>query len=223
MKRYDSFYQIHKGLRALLYETALLIQRADFTSKEESGEVTEQVHTVLALFEKHADSEDNQVFSAVKVYEPSVADAFEQEHVKDHALGEKLEAALFDLYAAADAAAAGRTLSRVFVEFMAFNLEHMAREEDVISKILWRYYTDAELHEMTLRIIANIPPEKLALYNKWMMRGLNNSEISGWLRDVKNNAPEFVFAELMKTAENELAPARVKQITGSLTEGALLA
>lgn len=223
MKRYDAFHQIHKGLRALLYETALRIQHTDFTSEEESAATCRQVNTLLALFEKHADSEDNHVFAPIKAWEPSVADAFEQEHVKDHALGEELRAAVKNVSGSADTVAAASCLSRAFVQFMVFNLEHMAREEEVINTILWRYYTDAELHEMTMRIIAGISPEKLALFNKWMMRGLNNPEIYDWLMEVKNNAPDFIFNALMETAETELSPDRSNHIHASLTEGAMLA
>lgn len=223
MKRYDAFHQIHKGLRALLYEIALQVQHTDFTNEKEAGAACGQVLTVLALFEKHADSEDNHVFAAIRSWEPSVADAFEQEHETDHALGMQLEAAVTSLSLSADKTASGNQLSRAFVKFMTFNLDHMAREEEVINPILWRYYSDAELHEMTMRIIAGIAPEKLALYNKWMMRGLNNPEIYGWLKEVKNNAPDFIFNALMETAEEELSPVRGRQVTAALTEGALLA
>jgi hemerythrin-like domain-containing protein len=223
MKRYNLFYQIHKGLRALMYETALLIQQADFTNCDERHYVKKQVESLLALFEKHADTEDNQVFSAVKAWEPAVADAFEQEHVKDHALGVQLQLALDALDTNADAVLAGQELSVAFVAFMTFNLDHMAREEDVINKILWRYYSDTELHELTMRIVSAIVPEKLTLYNKWMIRGLSNPEITAWLKDIKEKAPHFVFDGLLKQIEEELPAARSFSIIGSLTDGLLVA
>lgn len=223
MKRYNTFYQIHKGLRALMYETALLIQRADFCTEAECQYVKQQVQTLVALFEKHAASEDHHVFAAVKTYEPSVADAFEQEHMKDHALGIKLQTALDELDKAGDKTEAGNTLSNVFTEFMVFNLAHMAREEEVINTLLWRYYSDGDLHNLTLQIVAGIAPDQLLLYNKWMMRGLSIPEICGWLQEVKNNAPAFVFAALMKTAEDELSSGGKLQVAEALTEGAMLA
>ncbi|MCX6319423.1 MAG: hemerythrin domain-containing protein [Bacteroidetes bacterium] len=223
MKRYNLFYQIHKGLRALMYETALLIQQTDFANSDERRFVKKQTETLLALFEKHADTEDNQVFSAVKSWEPAVADAFEQEHVKDHALGVQLQVALDALETTGDAVLAGQELNIAFVAFMVFNLDHMAREEDVINQILWRYYSDAELHELTMRIVSAIVPEKLALYNKWMIRGLSNPEITTWLREIKEKAPHFVFDGLLKQIEEELPAARSFAIAGSLTDGLLVA
>jgi hypothetical protein len=43
----------------------------------------------------------------------------------------------------------GHLLQSAYVKFMVFNLEHMAREEDILNPILWRYLTDAELQVVT--------------------------------------------------------------------------
>src|SRR5258706_13753386 len=80
MQRYNMFDHIHKGLRAMLYETALLIKHADFWNVEEAEAVIERINDVIHSFEQHADTEDTYVFPAVRKYEPSVADVFEQEH-----------------------------------------------------------------------------------------------------------------------------------------------
>lgn len=60
-------------------------------------------------------------------------------------------------------------------------------------------------------------------YSIWMMRALSVSEITSWLREVKNNAPEFVFESLMQTAEQELNTHRWLLVQESITEGAMLA
>src|SRR5215475_5199688 len=88
--RYNTFYQIHKALRAMLYETAIELQRTDFNNEEAAEEALMNIEHVVNLFDKHAHHEDTLVFPAVEKYEPSVVDAFEQEHVKDHELCSKL-------------------------------------------------------------------------------------------------------------------------------------
>jgi hypothetical protein len=87
---------------------------------------------------------------------------------------------------------------------MIFKPDQMAKEEDIINKVLWRYYTDAELRGITQRIIDGLSPEILVQYNKWMIRGLSNTEIIDWLKVLKNNAPDFVFKSVMQTPEEEL-------------------
>jgi hypothetical protein len=99
----------------------------------------------------------------------------------------------------------------------------MKKEEDVLNKLLWRYYTDEVLHGITMNIVANVSADKMPFYNKWMMRGLSNTEIINWLKQIKNNAPEFVFNSYVDLAINELAENRWQKIQEQLTEGAMLA
>jgi iron-sulfur cluster repair protein YtfE (RIC family) len=226
MQRYNIFNQIHKGLRALLYETALQVQHTDFWNIDEADEAIAKIEDVIRLFEKHAYSEDTYVFPVLEKYEPSLADTFEQEHVKDHALAKLLEKTLTAYKRAeiiTDKVPAAKEIQAAYNEFMVFNLEHMAKEERVLNPILWRYYTDHELMAVTQQIVANVPQEYMAKYSKWMMRGLNNAEIAGWLRGVEKNAPEVVFQSLFVTAEQELPERRFRLVLESLTEGAMLA
>lgn len=224
MNRYNIFNQVHKGLRALLYETALSVQQTDFTNREESKFITALLAEVIELFDKHADTEDNIVFPAIQEYEPSVILVFEDEHEKDHVLGKKLKDLLFVLAHSVTEGAklqAGRDIQLAFVEFMVFNLEHMAKEETIINRLLWRYYTDEQLHDLTQTIVSKVPQEAMAKYTRAMIRGLNNSEITSWLKEVKAGAPEFVFAGLMTIAERELHSHRWLRIRETVKEEAL--
>jgi hemerythrin-like domain-containing protein len=226
MQRYNIFFPIHKGLRAMLYETAIQLQQTSFTDNEEAAEAIDQVKTVVDLFESHAGKEDNYVFPAIAAYEPSLVAAFEQEHVEDHELGESLQKWLTAFaYAVSPSAkqTIGEELTKAYIQFMVFNLKHMAKEEAVISPILWRYYTDAELHEITLKIMKSVPPQEMMSFSRWMVKGLNNNEILYWLRGVKNTAPRPAFEALMSVAENELSPHRWNLVQESLTEGAMVA
>jgi hypothetical protein len=226
MKRYNIFYEVHKGLRVMLYETAIQIQQTDFINHEEAELVMEQIKSGVELFDKHAHSEDRFVFAAIQPYEPAVVDAFEQEHVKDHALGERLSnllTAFSDTLSDDEKLRNGKLIYQAFIEFLIFNLQHMAKEEDIINKLLWRNYTDEELKGITGNIIANIAPEQMIQFNRWMMRGLSNCEIAGWLKEVKNTAPDFVFQSLMQTASRELNIHRLQLVQESITEGAMVA
>jgi hemerythrin superfamily protein len=217
---------VHKGLRALLYETALQLQHTDFWNVEEAKEIIDRINEVIRLFEKHAHSEDTYVFPAIEKYEPTVADAFEQEHVRDQFLGKILteSIALYEKNEViTEKAPAGKYIHSAFVKFMAFNLEHMQKEEEIINSLLWRYYADTDLMAITQQIIANIPPDYMAQYSKWMIRGLNNAEITAWLRSVEKNAPEVVFQSLFVIAEKELPQIRFRQVLEGLTEGTMVA
>ncbi len=226
MARYNIFNQVHKGLRALLYETMIQLQQTDFTNVEETEDVTERIEIILSLFDSHAHTEDQFVLPAIVQYEPSVVDAFEQEHVKDLQLSQQLSDQLKALSLSVSTEAKiqmGAALCTAMLNFMLFNLSHMKKEEEVLNKLLWRYYSDDELKGVTQSIVAQIAPQKMSLYSKWMMRGLNNTEIINWLKEVKDNAPDFVFESLMEIASAELSEHRWQLVQEDLTEGAMLA
>lgn len=226
MERYNIFFPVHKGLRALLFDSAQLLQSTDFTKADEAAEAVERVRSVVALFESHAHKEDNHVFAALAAYEPSVIDAFEQEHEEDHQLGESLQNWL-TAYGYAVAPSAKRTigneLTKAFIQFTVFNLRHMAKEEQVINPLLWRYYADEELHGITQKIIQSIPPQEMADFSRWMVRGVNNTELLNWLNGVKNTAPLPAFESLLSLAEAELDTHRWRFLKESLREEALVA
>lgn len=226
MQRYNMFNQIHKGLRVLLYDTATLMQHTDFWNVEEAAGAIGRVREVIFLFDKHAHSEDNFVFPAVKMYEPAVADTFGQEHLKDHELGEALAAALTAYEEAptiTEKATLAPLISQSFTRFMVFNLEHMALEEDVLNKILWRYYSDTELVAITREIVAQVPPPVIAQMNKWMLLGLNVPEITGWLKQVEAAAPDFIYQALLNCAEEVLPRQRFHQVVKGLNANTVVA
>lgn len=225
MSRYNIFFPIHKGLRALLYETSVQLQHTCFINTTEAEAAVARIKTVIDLFESHAHKEDSFVFPAIAAWEPSVVAAFESEHEEDHALGEDLQNWLTAFgYATAPSAkqTLGEELTKSFTRFTVFNLRHMAKEEQVINPILWRYYSDGEIHDITLKIMQAAPPEEMVAFSRWMVRGLNNTEIINWLRGVKNSAPEPAFYGLLSVAEAELHPHRWNHIQESLTEGEMV-
>jgi len=226
MNRYNIFGQVHKGLRALLYETAICLQQTDFTDKEAADITLAQLETALDLFDKHAHTEDTMVFTAIELMEPSLVHAFENEHKEDHALAQRLrglQIAFAHAISADDKTSISDAIIKAFIDFMIFNLRHMAKEEDIINKALWKYFTDIELYGITQKIIGSIPPNTMSQFSRWMMRGSNNNEITAWLKEVKNNAPDFAFQSLMQIAEEELEAQRWQLVQETLTEGTLVA
>lgn len=225
MHRYNLFHKIHKGLRALLYDTGMLLQRTDFTIEEEAQEATGRVQFAVSLFEQFRQSEDAFVLPALTGFEPSVTEAFEQEHEEGYLLGQKLEYLMADFKTISlplEKIAVSDELMAVFEEYTLFHILHMAREEQVVNKILWRYYTDAELQKIAWKII-NDPASPLSMpYNKWMLLGLNNNEIVRWLKEVKLTAKEIEFQSLLKTAEAELHPHRWNLLQDVLTTGTFM-
>lgn len=217
--RYNSFNQVHKGLRALLYETALDLQQTDLSSAEMAAPVLEQLEVILLLFESHAHGEDHYFNEPLEQTNPQIARLFEKEHEEDHRLAGVLTHLLASYRTAMsdeERAQRGRLLFYAFNEFIAFNLYHMNKEEIELNAALWQRYSDQEIKGIEQALVQNVPPQKMALYAKWMFRGINDSEIIRWLGEVRDFAPAPVLEMLLGIAANELAPDRYDAITAAL-------
>lgn len=226
MQRYNSFNLIHKGLRAALYQTSLQLQLTDFTATEETEEALNRVREIVMLFDGHAHKEDSFILPAIEAYEPSVVAAFQSEHEEDERLGKQLNACVEKLESAStllEKIVGGRELTEAFAAFTAFNLQHMAKEEDIINKILWRYYTDDEIRAIGTKISQSVQPWMQEFYAAWMLRGINDSEAVTWMKAIEKGMPPVVFQSLLQKAEEVWPDQRYRKVTALLTEGAQLA
>jgi len=226
MQRYNTFNQIHKALRALLYDAALSLQQTDFAIKSECDATVEKVVAILDIFEEHAHNEDSHILPALFSFEPSIVDAFEQEHETDLELARTLHLTVAELYRATtpiEKQRLGKQLTSSFIQFMIFNLNHMAKEEEILNEILWRYYTDAEIKKIEAVIKQSTPAAKQPFVVKWMLRGISNTEAVAWLKELQQQLPAPVFEGIYAIAEAELPASRFQQIAALLSIQATLA
>lgn len=225
MNRYNLFHKVHKGLRALLYDTGMLLQRTDFTMESEAQEAIGRVQFVVSLFEQFQQAEDAVVLPAMMGYEVSVTNSFEQEHEEVYILGRKLEKLLSDFKTVSlplEKVAVSNEIVATFEEYTLVQILHMAMEEQVVNRILWRYYTDAELQKLAWKIITDADAPLSTPYSKWILQGLNNNEIVRWLIEAKHTAKAVEFESLLRTAEAELHPRRWSLLQDVLSTGTLL-
>jgi hypothetical protein len=215
MSRINIFNQIHKGLRAMLYDTALTLQQTHFADSDQSDAGVKKVRTTTEMINAHTAHEDHFIFPAIQEYEPSLVDVFTMEHLKNHSLSEKLLDSLVAHNHAVKAESkieAGQAIIRAFQEFMVYNLEHMSNEENVLNEILWRYYSDEEIEAISKRIVRSRRDDEAIVTTAWMMRGLSNTEISNWLKTAETTASWQVFAQLYSIAEKELPNDRFRKV-----------
>jgi hemerythrin-like domain-containing protein len=226
MERYNSFNIIHKGLRAALYQTALQLQQTDFTEEDAAEEALNKVREIVMLFEGHAHKEDHFILPMIAEYEPSVVATFNSEHEEDEKLGKELNNTVERVLSSTtllEKLVSGRELTEAFIRFMVFNLNHMAKEENILNKILWRYYSDEEIKAVAGQIGKADPPWIQEFYVTWMLRGINNTEAINWMKAIEKGTPAVVFQTLLQKAEQELPGKRFQTITQSLSEGVQVA
>ena len=226
MSRINVFNQIHKGLRAMLYDTALTLQQTHFADSDQSVAAIKKVRTTAEMINAHTAHEDHFIFPAIQEYEPSLVDVFTMEHLKNHSLAEKLVDSLVAHNHAVQPESkieTGQAIIRAFQEFMVYNLEHMSNEENVLNEILWRYYSDEEIESIRKRIVRSQRHDEEVLTTSWMMRGLSDTEIGNWLKAVETTASWQVFAQLYSIAEKELPNERFRKVLEIFTRETMVA
>src|SRR4051812_5323100 len=90
MARFNVFYMIHKGLRAMMYDASLSLQHTDWTSSHHHHHSLERLEHVLEVLDAHAGHEDGHVFTMLQACNPKLQTEMEKEHVTDIALSNEL-------------------------------------------------------------------------------------------------------------------------------------
>ena len=202
----------------MLYDSAIRLQQTDF-SQSEAGIAVEQLKQVLLYFDEHAENEDQFILPHIRKHNATLIDELEKDHDIDH----RLTRTLFDqaqewetAVTARQREAIGQRICFAFSEFIAFNLYHMNKEENVLLFLLWKHYTDEEIRQMEGQILASIPPQTLMAESRWMMRSINDKEVVEWLGNIRQGAPTEVFNSFLQMAEEELPSNRLTTIQAAL-------
>jgi len=226
MQRFNSFTYIHKALRAMLYDTALTVQQTYFANDSEAGIAIRKIKDVLNIFEQHAHHEDTGILPTIEMYEPRIVEEFEKEHVADLMLSDRMKH-LLNMFQAAenepDKLLCGSAISKAFVEFMVFNLEHMAKEEILINPILWREYTDGQIQLINQKVVASIPPAERMFSARWILKGVNQVEAIQWMKTIKQSVPSSLFEKILSIAEAELPELTREKVLDGVWEPELAA
>lgn len=221
MSRFNVFYMIHKGLRAMMYDTSLSLQHTDFAHAAGYPHSLEKLDHLVEVFDAHAGHEDNHVFTMLEACNPALQAEMEKEHVTDIALSHDLRKLAEQYKAATDSAekaALGYSICKTYNAYMAFNLNHMNKEETVVNESLWSNYTDQEIAGANMRMIASLSPDEVKRNAIWMLRGCSNGDIIGWFGMVKKQAPPPVIQLLMSLAEQELPQPRFEAVQNAVME-----
>jgi len=70
----------------------------------------------------------------------------------------------------------GSEVRRRFHFFVAQQLEHLDREANEVTQVLWANLGDADLIAITGRIVASIPPARMAEWMELMLPALSRPE-----------------------------------------------
>ncbi|MDF2188568.1 hypothetical protein [Paraflavitalea sp. CAU 1676] len=222
MERYNVFTRVHKGLRAFLFETAMTVQQTDFSVTEEAEAVMGRIGEALYYFNQHSLYIERLLFPYIIDHNPGLIAIFRQQYQSNVVQAQRLRGVMNAFGHAAnqqEQVAAGHPILKAYTGFLITQLDSMAREDNLLNAVLWRYYTDEELMALEKEIVTKMSPRDLATLSKWVIRGMNNAEIIEWLRTIERCSVASVFISFFSSAEQELPEERWQKIQEALAEG----
>jgi len=193
--RLDLYTPVHKGLRAAMCDTLLAVGRLDCDDPREVSDVLARARGLLSLCRDHLEHEEREIHAAMEARCPGSAAQTAGDH-RDHLMSfVSLEA---DIQAVEQAAGGARAraavrLYRQLALFVGENFAHMHTEETENTAILWQTHADAELAGVHRSIVSAIPPERMAVYMRWMVPYQNPAERAAMLGALRLTAPAAVF------------------------------
>lgn len=207
--RHDIYSHIHKALRALMADTMVRLGRLDCGDQQEVAELMAQVKALSSFTESHLKHEDVHVHPAMEAATPGSTHAAAGEHPEHVAACRRLSA-LADAILVAGAEARAVLAERLYHAtclFLAESLEHMHMEEAEYNPVLWAAYSDAQLMELQMQIVATLTPEEHGMSLQWMIPSMTPAERLGMVGGMKQGMPVQVFCATMEQLRAYL-PAR---------------
>lgn len=206
---------IHKALRAICYDTAQHLQQTNFQDREESAAAMTNLRRTLSLLDLHIAHETDFIHPLIKNFNIDLQRHLREMHGESMEFAAKVRAeidALHHCINAEEKTKKGTAVFEAFETLMVFNLILFIKEEKVLNEMLWTTCSDDKLRTVEQEMIISMPADVLEFETLWMMRSLNNLEISQWLEGVRYSAPDFVFESLVQLAENELPARRFEKL-----------
>jgi len=216
--RFSPYRFIHKGLRALMFDTLRNAGALDATLAPERAQLVDEVERLLAICADHLAHENQFFHEALRQHAPRAVLPFHEDHLEHVEAIDHLSLLLQRVRDADEqhAASLAYELYLRLTIFIGENLAHMAEEESVLTQALWAHFSDAEIMAIETALHATLAPEEMAFYLRWMARGMNASEIVMVLGGARPQLPAAAFDQMTEIVQAELQPARWARVASAL-------
>ncbi|WP_374570411.1 hypothetical protein [Phenylobacterium sp.] len=200
--RWDIYGPVHKGLRLAATDLMIRLGRADPLDEEAMKAVLGDLAAHLALAATHLAHEEAHIHPALAERNAAAATRLSSQHADHRTAFAELDRLIGAAALAAPHAAAARMreLYLAFSAFVADDLVHMHEEETVTWPLLCALFSDEQLAEIEMSIIATLSPEENVGFMRLMIPAMNRQERAALLGGVKASAPPEAFAAVLEAA-----------------------
>jgi len=217
-QRYATYRPIHKAMRHILLSASQKVGLADFGDDADVSEALEAVDQMISMLHDHRQNEDRYVHPPAEARIPGITAKFVDDHNEDIRLSDEVDGIAGEIRSAsgAERIALGVNLHERLNDYIGIYLGHLYREETTMQQALWDKFTDEELLAIDMEIVANVPPQMMAVYLPVMCSTYSAAEIAPILGGIKANAPAEFVEFALKTAEENLPPRSWAKVKASL-------
>jgi hypothetical protein len=220
----DIYRDIHKAVRANLFEVVLLAGRTDPSDRTQRITLAAAVADLADFLTFHAEHEDGVLEPMIAEVLPDEAAAIGASHVEFEAAMSRiraLAAVVFD-EARTDARASLHELYLSLADFTAIYLEHQRVEERVVMPALVAHFGVDACVEANMRIVAAIAPDALAWGLAKALPVMNADERFEMVAGIRATAPADAFAGVVAFTGEVLDPEDHAQLVARLDATALV-
>lgn len=226
MKRDNIFNHLYNALRVLLHDSAIILQKADFSDEDEAAMLLLRMDEVIVFCENHREIEDKFIYPIFKNNKLPLPDNQEQNRLTYVKLVSQLKELVIrgeKVIPFNEKGGIAEEFSRKFTMLIILNLEFCERKEVILNKYLSLKYTNDDMVSVRSDVIESIPLARRPFFYKWLLRGMKNTEVIYWLQEAKENASEEIFQALLLTAEQTIPDQQWKKIQDAIVEGEMMA
>ena len=200
--RYNFYRNIHKALRLGHCRMLPALGALDYRDRARTETVMADLRNLLSLGRGHLEGENREIHTALEQRAPGASAHAAEDHAGHERSFEEIEEliAMIEQAPLPERELMGRRLYRRYAVFAAHDLEHMDIEETELLTALHDTFTDAELMEIEARIVAGVPPQKMAAVMMLMAPALNHGERVDLIAKLQKVMPEQAFNGLLSTA-----------------------
>lgn len=215
---FDLYRDIHKAIRAELFDVTLAAGRLDPSDRVARVAHATRVREVVQFLVSHAEHEDRHIEPALRAVAPALAEEIHVDHAAlDATMGDLIDVA--DLVFAEgrhDARAAVHELYLALGDFTARYLRHQSVEERTVMPRLFDALGFDAVLAVHRTILADVPPDEMGAALAVMLPSINVDDRTEMLGGMKAEAPPEVFGGVWALASQVLAPRDVAQLAERL-------
>jgi hypothetical protein len=219
MERDDLFTNIHKAIRAGLFDLVTTAGATDWTDPGDVDRVAGKWRRMHALLDDHTHHEDDHILRILDPHDPAATEAAESQH---HALDEWLDelASWVDAIVADPDPVRGLALYRELALFCADYLTHIHDEETTVMARVWELCTDAEIAATRAAFMADMNPATLDTSLRLMLPAIDPAGRAALVAGIAATAPRPVVDGVLAIARDVLDPREALRLAELATVAA---